>query len=104
MRVIEAAALDVMKPQPSSAPSTSSVGHMHHADGHVSNAGAGDTSEERDLGNRSSGEGQQHTSWTGFEVTEMRLEEMNFGEQLKMLQRTDVLVAQYGTGKRSFRS
>lgn len=44
-------------------------------------------------------ERESHQHWTSWEVTECRLEDMDFSEQVKVLRRTDVLVAQYGTGK-----
>lgn len=37
--------------------------------------------------------------WAGCEVSELRLENMKFAQQVEELRRTDVLVGQYGTGE-----
>lgn len=46
---------------------------------------------------REDGDGQPRR-WRSYEVSDLRLERMSFDEQVDALRRTDVLVAQYGTG------
>lgn len=42
---------------------------------------------------------EENPRWSSFDVTNLRLEQMNFSDQVEALRGTDVLVAQYGTGE-----